>query len=604
MEERRRFAKKQVFSRLLENLNRRDRGLWGNFILYTLTAGLYPMFAVLLPKLLIAELTKGAQANLGVLLAIVGGFFVLSAGFGLCYAMLQGRAYSRISLLRLDYVAASCRKLLAMEYKYHRDAEFLADNQNAWQATSNNNNGVEGIYHRLYEAPARLLTALLLVVTVALLSPWLLLALAVNLALSVLAVRAADRYRYRMRNELRRKGREIWYYRNRSEDFSYGKDIRIYKLRDRVEDNFRTAVSGYVACLDLCGRREFLWGLLALVGLLCTDAATYFILIRRTVSGMSIADFSMYLAAVLALGTLLKQLSADVAYLLNESLYVHDLYAFLDSDIDARGGKRKRIVAETLEVEFRDVGFRYPHTDKWVLRHFDFHIRKGERLAVVGVNGAGKSTLVLLLTGLYQPEEGNILINGIPSEEFDRHELYAMFSVVFQEVNLLAFSVAENVAARTGEVDRERVAEALRRTGLEPVVAALPKGMDQPVLKIIEEDGVEFSGGEAQKLAIARALYKDANMVVMDEPTAALDALAEADIYERFSALVRGKTAVYISHRLASTRFCDRIAFFENGALKECGTHDELMAERGAYYRMFTVQGQYYAEEGSDERLS
>ena len=228
-------------------------------------------------------------------------------------------------------------------------------------------------------------------------------------------------------------------------------------------------------------------------------------------------------------------------------------------------------------------------------------IGKGEKLAVVGINGAGKSTLVKLMTGLFDVTEGEILINGVSIREYDKKALFSMFSVVFQDVNVIAYTIRENVACTLEHhkhIDDAAVREALARAGLLEKVESLPKGLDQVMLKIIEADGVELSGGETQKLAIARALYKDANMVVMDEPTAALDALAEAEIYEHFNSLIQGKTAVYISHRLASTKFCDKIAFFDGKGLKEYGSHDELMRKRGSYYEMFTVQGKYYNEGG------
>ena len=308
------------------------------------------------------------------------------------------------------------------------------------------------------------------------------------------------------------------------------------------------------------------------------------------------------LAATLSLSLLLKSLSKEVTTILNEADYVHELFVFLDEDFTGAQGTRGPVENETLTVEFRDVLFRYPRGEKNVFENLSLTIREGERLALVGVNGAGKSTLVKLMTGLFRPTEGEIFINGIPIGEFSKKALFSMFSAVFQEVNVLAYTVLENVAA-TDEGDRARAEEALRKAGLWEKVASLPNGLDTVMLKVIDEEGAIFSGGEAQKLAIARALYKDAKMVVMDEPTAALDALAEQEIYERFGELTRGKTALYISHRLASTRFCDRIVLLDGARIAELGTHAELMALRGKYYEMFTVQGKYYTQ-GAEGAIS
>ena len=251
---------------------------------------------------------------------------------------------------------------------------------------------------------------------------------------------------------------------------------------------------------------------------------------------------------------------------------------------------------------FDNVSFRYPGSETYVFRHLNLTIQKGERLAVVGINGAGKTTLVKLMMGLFDVTEGEIRINGIPIQNFDKKALYSMFSAVFQDINIMAFTVRENVAGRLSDIDDKRVDHVLAQVGLTEAVDSLPQKTGQMMLKVIDEDGALLSGGQSQKLAIARALYKDACMVIMDEPTAALDALAEAEIYENFSELVKGKTAVYISHRLASTRFCDHIALFEGDGLAEYGTHEELMERRGRYYEMFMVQGKYYTQKGGESR--
>ena len=254
-------------------------------------------------------------------------------------------------------------------------------------------------------------------------------------------------------------------------------------------------------------------------------------------------------------------------------------------------------VPDQVEIRFDHVTFRYPNTDKDIFKDFSFTIKKGERLAIVGVNGAGKTTLVKLMCGLYHPTEGHIYINDVDIREYDKNTLYNIYGTVFQDFSILAFNVKENVAATSENIDEDRVKLALESVGLGKKLEDLPKGLDTMMLKVVDEEGTDFSGGERQKLAIARALYKDAPMVIMDEPTAALDALAEADIYQNFSQLVEGKTAVYISHRLASTKFCDKIALFDGEGLREYGTHDELMEMKGMYYDMFVVQGKYYQEE-------
>ncbi|HWQ59251.1 MAG TPA: ABC transporter ATP-binding protein [Clostridia bacterium] len=587
------YSVAQTLKRLLANAASNDRGVFWLFALYTLGAALLPLPAVLLPKLVIGELT--GQARPEYLLLITAGFFLVSTALNFLKNVADQNSFMRIARLRIDYICAQFSKLLRMDYPYSEDDKFLDHYEKAFNSTSGNNNGVEAVYHSLFKAPAMALTVLALAVFIGIKSPLILGAILVNIAAVVFIGRKVHAFRFGKREELGHAERRKNYFLQTTHDFTYGKDIRVYSLRERVVKNCRREIQGYVDILSVIARREYLWGFLGLATLFISDAATYGLLVRDAARGMSIADFSMYLAATASLSLFLKNLSKEVTTILNEGEYAHELFLFLDEDLYGVQGARGPVEGDTLEVEFRDVSFKYPRSEKYVFEHLNLTIRKGERLALVGVNGAGKSTLVKLMTGLFHPTQGEIFINCVPIGEFSRKALFSMFSAVFQEVNVIAYTVLENVSARHGG-DRARAEEALKKAGLWEKVASLPKGMDTILLKVIDEEGAILSGGEAQKLAIARALYKDANMVVMDEPTAALDALAEQDIYERFGELTKGKTALYISHRLASTRFCDRIILLDGARIAEEGTHAELMALRGKYCEMFTVQGKYYTQ--------
>ena len=246
-------------------------------------------------------------------------------------------------------------------------------------------------------------------------------------------------------------------------------------------------------------------------------------------------------------------------------------------------------------IEFRDVSFKYPNAEQYALRHFSMELKVGEKLAIVGMNGSGKTTMIKLLCRLYDPQEGEILLNGVDIRKF-RHEEYSrLFSVVFQDYQLFSFLLGENVAV-SGDYDEERVRKCLEGAGMGQRLAELEQDTHTYLYKDYE-DGVEFSGGEAQKVAIARAIYKKAPFVLLDEPTAALDPLAEFEIYKRFDEIVEDKTAIYISHRLSSCRFCDKIAVFHEGRLIQQGTHEELVQDQaGKYYEMWNAQAQYYVE--------
>ena len=246
------------------------------------------------------------------------------------------------------------------------------------------------------------------------------------------------------------------------------------------------------------------------------------------------------------------------------------------------------------EIEFKDVSFRYQGAGDYALRHINLKLKVGERLAVVGMNGSGKTTMIKLLCRLYDPQEGEILLNGVDIRKFRQEEYIRLFSVVFQDFKLLSLPLGENVAAST-KVDRKLAIETLGQAGLKERLEKLPGGLDTYLYQDIADDGVEISGGEAQKIAIARALYKDAPFVLLDEPTASLDPLSEYEIYSGFDTMVRDKTAIYISHRLSSCRFCNDIAVFHQGQLIQRGSHEELLKdEKGKYYEMWHAQAQYY----------
>ncbi|MGN1083787.1 MAG: ABC transporter ATP-binding protein, partial [Lachnospiraceae bacterium] len=314
---------------------------------------------------------------------------------------------------------------------------------------------------------------------------------------------------------------------------------------------------------------------------------------------LTIGNFTLYLASS---GTFFQYISAllnGASNILARSREVDDFRSFLDFD----GGDQERTGKElpklaSYEFVFENVSFKYPKAERYALKNLNLTLKAGKRLAVVGLNGAGKSTMIKLLLRLYEPTEGRILLNGVDVREYDKQSYYEAFAPVFQQVELFAFPMEENVSMKEPErTDSKKAGECLAAAGLSEKIATLPAGTKTELLKIVYDDGVDLSGGEKQKLALARALYKDAPVVVLDEPTAALDALAEAKLYEDFDKLIGGKTAVYISHRLSSTQFCNQVAMFADGEMVEYGTHAELMEKGGAYAEMFRIQAQYYVEE-------
>ena len=321
-----------------------------------------------------------------------------------------------------------------------------------------------------------------------------------------------------------------------------------------------------------------------------------FVAAKALFGAFGVGSIVQYVAVLSRLGEGLQELM----YILSDNevycTHLQNLFAYLDLPNNMYQGSltiEKRDDNEYY-VEFRDVSFQYPDTDRYVLKHVNLKFKIGEKLAVVGMNGSGKTTFIKLMCRLYDPTEGEILLNGVNIQKYDYDEYMSIFSVVFQDFRLFSFSLGQNISA-SATYDSEKVTECLKKAGFDKRLKSLPNDLETFLYKDFDTDGVEISGGEAQKLALARALYKDAPFIILDEPTAALDPLSEYEVYSKFNEIAGDKTAIYISHRLSSCRFCDKIAVFHAGEIIQTGTHDELLADNeGKYYQLWNAQAQYY----------
>jgi len=333
--------------------------------------------------------------------------------------------------------------------------------------------------------------------------------------------------------------------------------------------------------------------------ILLRDGAAYAYLVYLLLGGgITIGNFVLAFAAIGGFASWISGLVVETSDLLKASSEMNDIRAFYDvKDRLNTGAGAPVVTGRAPGINLNGVSYTYPGADKPALDRVDVDIAPGERIAIVGANGAGKTTLIKLICGLYRPTAGEITIDGICSAAFNRDEYYKMFSAVFQDIHIMAESVAQNVSQAPRELtDFARVNECLKKAGLFEKISGLPDKELTMMAKTIHEDAAELSGGETQKLALARALYKDAPVIVLDEPTAALDPIAENEVYAQYAELTAGKTSVYISHRLASTRFCDRILFIDDSRVTERGSHAELMALDGKYAEMFNIQAHYYRE--------
>ncbi|MEE0799924.1 MAG: ABC transporter ATP-binding protein [Gemmiger sp.] len=379
-------------------------------------------------------------------------------------------------------------------------------------------------------------------------------------------------------------------------------DMRIYCQQENLCEPMMRANRFFARGSPLAklaqGRVGVLMGLAQSASAVLTCAVYLFVCLKAWAGAFGVGAVTQYVGAATQLFGGISLLLETLGQIRADGPFLEQTFTFLDLPNPMYQGSltTEKRSDRNYQVEFRDVSFRYPGTDRWAVRHLNIRFRIGRRLAVVGPNGSGKTTFIKLLCRLYDPTEGEILLNGIDIRKYRYEEYLALFSVVFQDFRLLALPLGENVAGAAA-YDRDRAARCLADAGFGDRLDGLDRGLDTILYRDLDKTGVEISGGEAQKIAIARALYKDAPFLVLDEPTAALDPIAEAEIYTRFDAIAGDKTAVYISHRLSSCKFCDTIVVFEDGAIVQTGTHADLLADTaGLYRRLWQAQAQYYTE--------
>lgn len=568
-----------------------------SYLFLLLAAGLAeaakPFVAVLLPKLVLEELS-GARDPARLLLLTIA-----AAGFsGLIYwlsgylSLRRDRANAKFNNLT-DRVLAD--RTLTMDYPYLEDPEVLKMVQQFMQGRMTQG-GLAGAFGwALGNGLPALLTALGMLFILARLSGGLLGLLLAATAVSLVLLRLQVKYLSGMTMEMADGNRILSYLFSIFTDFSYGKDIRLFeaeplmttRMKDTVDELWRVCFGNYTksgACQ--AGRAAIAQGVVALI---------YAMLVVQTVQkGLSIADFVMLTAAAVSFASSVMTAVTSAMNFYGALKMVAPFGEYMNlPPVLSQGSEPVPELTGEDAVVFDHVSFTYPRAAEPTLKDLCFTIKRGERLAVVGENGAGKTTMIKLLLRLYEPDEGTIYLGGRDIRTMSREETLKQFAVVFQDFKLLAFSVKENICIGPGG-DEERLHEVLRKLDLDKVMESTPHGAETSVYRLFDEEGVEFSGGERQKMAIARALYKDSPIVVMDEPTAALDPIAEAEIYGHLNQLVEHKTALFISHRLSSCKFCDRVAVFENGGVTQCGSHRELMAQEGLYRRMFAAQARYY----------
>ena len=561
---------------------------------------------IYLPSLVVSEITNG-QTLTHSLLSI--GIVMLLIMLGNIIVQALGHIRnSTLGIYRYKMTALVTRKQLSMFYQTYEQKE-VRDLANRASNATQMWDGVQPLTDIVYNGFGmleNLLGYILFGSVISFASPWLVPILTVAPIVNILSVKAYNKWEYAHRSKMTDLNQKLGHVEELPDDFAAAKDIRIYSMASWLRECYRDLSEQRAKWDRTTVKKSFLSRIADLVVILIRDGGAYALLIHMFYNGkIGIDEFVLYFAAISSFASWVGGIISCWNKANTVSLKLCDFRDFVDyPEYDGSGIAKAADHMNTVpEIEFKNVSFRYDGAEQDTIHDLSLKIKSGEKLALVGLNGAGKTTLVKLLCGLYRPTSGEIFFNGIPLSDFKREDYYKLISPVFQEIRTAFFSLAETVSGKsTAETDLEKAETCMRQAGLGAKIDALPDGIHTKLNKKVHENGTELSGGEAQKLMLARALYKDAPLLILDEPTAALDPIAESKIYNEFNVMAKNKTSLFISHRLASTSFCDRIILLENGNITEEGTHQELMGANGMYKGLFDIQSCWYKEdmEGGD----
>lgn len=489
------------------------------------------------------------------------------------------------------------RKKMNMKYELFSSYYGKIASKKAFSAIDGNIEvGITSFYSCFVELLTNICGFTSFVLIISTLNPMIILYLSLSYIVDGLLAVVVERFIHKTKNEREKIERKLNYLSQRTSNSFFAKDIKIYTLSNLLNDVKKILIEdGINLQKDIYKKRFLQTGFEALLMFFRDGVAyAYLIFLLLEKETISIGSFSVYFAAISGFGNWLSQIVAGVAAIISANNAVSDYRNFLEADDEINSdNKKSMVINDAPEIKLVNVSFGYDK-DSLILEDINLTINKGEKIAVVGQNGSGKTTLIKLICGLLKPTTGRILINDIDISTVREEDCFALISAVFQDVNILPVSIKENIAFQK-DVDYIKLQQVLEQSNLDELINTLNYGVETKLIRQFNPDGIELSGGEMQKLILARALYKDAPILILDEPTAALDPITERALYLKYSELVQNKTSVFISHRLSSTKFCDRIILLDNGKIVESGTHQELISLGGKYKSMYDVSSKYYS---------
>ena len=556
-----------------------------------------PFLYIFLPKVLLDELISD-NANWYKIIGIILAFILAITAANFIQRGTYSQTSARLIKYKLEKRKELALKIIDIEYSHMENPETLNKYNLAQNAVGNYNHGMEGMMREMFSFIFSIFTVIGYVSILATLNIFVVLALIIITVINYFIKRHMAVIDASKREESEHCERQAGYYSNVMFDFVYGKEIRIFNIK-----NFLTGKYKFFNEKGLKIKKELIakkskWLVLINAINLFKGIICYGYLLLTTLGGViNIGSFLMYFGALNGFTGWIEDITQSLAELNRINIQVNDYrdFASIPSINNTNTGNE---INKINTVELKNVWFKYPGGEEYTLKNINLNLNAGDKLAVVGKNGGGKTTLVKLLCGFYGPTKGEILYNGINLRDLNRADYVKQLAVIFQNINIFAFSLKSNVALCSKDnIDTEKVSDSLKSAGIDYVLSKSKNGLDMSLLKILDDEGIELSGGENQKIALARAIYKNGGMIILDEPTSHLDALNEKRIYEDYQELTNDKISVFISHRLASAKFCDNIILIDSGEIIETGSHDFLIEQNGKYAEMFKIQAIYYENE-------
>jgi ATP-binding cassette subfamily B protein len=551
--------------------------------------------AIFLPATVVEQITRNVSVQTLAITVLV--FTAVTMLLQAANSYLASGEQTRRTGLRLKLNIDFMHKVVHTDYANLEDVKFNDAKQKALDQMMSNNQSTEQIYYCFKDLGINILGFFVYMALLAAVSPWILVITAGTGIVGALARQWASRWYYKNDKELSKPNQKIMYINGMGERFTIAKDIRLFAMTRWIKDVFNANMNLAYHFHKKSQTRHFVADVVNAFGTFIREGIVYAYLIWLVIGGQINVDvFVLLFAAVGGFSVWVTGILNHFSALSRHSLNYCRVREFLEyPDRFKRKGGDPIPTATGYSLEVRNVSFRYSGAEENTLENINLKINAGEKLAIVGLNGAGKTTLVKLLCGFYDPTQGEVLLNGQDIRNFNREEYYELFTAVFQEFNIMPVSIERNVTQN--HTNNERFKNALELAGIYKNIENQKNGADTLLIKEVNFEATELSGGETQRFMLARALYKNAPILILDEPTAALDPIAESQLYERYNELSHGRTSVYISHRLASTRFCDRIILLDGKGIAEIGTHDELIRNGKKYAELFEIQSKYYREE-------